>query len=159
MPMVTKLIRGCDIPQRAPANKFTWPFNEVFMWDHMAKKTHHISTCRRPMDINQTRQGADFQWEAPIFKAAWPFDHVTNVRSLDNLENWYFLYHKINSQWTWKCANFRDEAQHTNANFLLGFKWPRNGWWRAIRDVKSTLFPLNNTFSVVSNKFFCQYFK
>ena len=70
------------------------------------KKTHHISTCRRPMDINQTRQGADFQWEAPTFKAAWPFDHVTNVRSLDNLENWYFLYHKINSQWTWKCANF-----------------------------------------------------
>ena len=50
---------------------------------------HLQKTCE-----HKTRQGADLQWEAPTFKAAWPFDHVTNVRLLDNLKNLYFHYHK-----------------------------------------------------------------
>ena len=35
-----------------------------------------------PADGHQTRQSADLQWEASIFKAAWKFDHFTNVRSI-----------------------------------------------------------------------------
>ena len=37
------------------------------------------------------RQGADLQWEVSIPKA---FEHVTNLKSRDNLENLYFHYHK-----------------------------------------------------------------
>ena len=51
------------------------------------------------------RYGADLHWEAPIFKATWPFkaislifEHVTNVRSRDNLKNLYFHYQKSYDQ-------------------------------------------------------------
>ena len=47
---------------------------------------------------HQITQGADLQWQAPIVKATWPFDHVTNVRSRDNLKNLYFHYHKCYGQ-------------------------------------------------------------
>ena len=35
---------------------------------------------------NKTRQGADLPWETPTLKSTWPFDHVINVRSFENLE-------------------------------------------------------------------------
>ena len=39
---------------------------------------------------HQIRQGADLQWEAPILKATWPFDHVGNVRLRDNFKNLHY---------------------------------------------------------------------
>ena len=29
---------------------------------------------------HKSREDADLQWQAPIPKAAWPFDHATNVK-------------------------------------------------------------------------------
>ena len=45
---------------------------------------------------HQTRQGAELQWEVPIFEATWPFDHVTNVGPGDNLKNVHSHDHKTN---------------------------------------------------------------
>ena len=43
---------------------------------------------------HQRRQVADLQWGDPILKATQAFDHVTNVKSSDNMKNVYFHYHK-----------------------------------------------------------------
>ena len=37
---------------------------------------------------HQTGQSADLMWETPILKAAWPFNHVTNVTSSGNWNNY-----------------------------------------------------------------------
>ena len=42
----------------------------------------------------QTRDGADLRWEATTLKAKLPFDHVTNVRSHDNMKKLYHHFHK-----------------------------------------------------------------
>ena len=84
-----KIYQRSDITQRAPNQKFACLLNEVVIWGHVTnilylhlKKTHEY----------QTTQGADLQWEAPILKVTWPFDHVANVRSRNNFENLYFHY-------------------------------------------------------------------
>ena len=48
---------------------------------------------------HQTNQSADSQWEAPILKAAWPFDHVTHVSLRDNFKHLYLLYHNSYGQY------------------------------------------------------------
>ena len=52
------------------------------------------------LHLQKTRehQITDLQWESPILKAIWPFDHVTNERSLDSLKNLYFHGHKTYGQ-------------------------------------------------------------
>ena len=37
----------------------------------------------------------DVEWEAPILKARWTIDHVTNS---ENLKNLYFHYHQSYGQ-------------------------------------------------------------
>ena len=44
---------------------------------------------------HHTRQGADFQWQSPTLKVAWPFDHVNNAWSSDNLIKLYLLATKF----------------------------------------------------------------
>ena len=43
---------------------------------------------------HQIKQGTDLKWEAPIYKATWPFDHLTNLKSRDDLKNLFFHCHK-----------------------------------------------------------------
>ena len=57
------------------------------LYFHM-KKTHR----------HQTRQGADLQRDVLILKATLFFDQVTNVKSLNDLKNMYFHYHKTFGQ-------------------------------------------------------------
>ena len=40
----------------------------------------------------------DVEWEAPIFKARWTTDHVTNRGPRENLKNLYFHYHQSYGQ-------------------------------------------------------------
>ena len=42
----------------------------------------------------QARKKGDLSWEAPTIKITWPFDHVTNARSQDNLKNLYLDFPK-----------------------------------------------------------------
>ena len=44
--------------------------------------------------VHQITEGANLPWEARTMKATWPFDHVTNVGSRDNLRNLYFHFQK-----------------------------------------------------------------
>ena len=62
--------------------------------DKLSKLYLHLQNTRG----HQTKQGADLQWEAPILKFKWLFDHVTNVMSLDNLKILYFHYRKTYNQ-------------------------------------------------------------
>ena len=39
-----------------------------------------------------------YKWEVSIHKAIWSFDHVTNVKSRDNLKNLYFHHYKTYDQ-------------------------------------------------------------
>ena len=82
--------------QRAPTHKFTQPLNRVVMWDHVNLNT--LTLHLQKTHGHQARQGADLQWETHTINATWPFDHVTNVRSRDNLKNLHFHYHKTNGQ-------------------------------------------------------------
>ena len=50
---------------------------------------------------HQTKEGDDWQWDAPILKATWPFDHMT----FENFKNLYFHYHQSYSQYTRQDAN------------------------------------------------------
>ena len=54
---------------------------------------YFISTLQRTHE-HQTEQGTDLPWEASTYKATWPFDHVTNVRSRDNLKNLCLHFYK-----------------------------------------------------------------
>ena len=42
----------------------------------------------------QTREVADLRWAATTLKAKLPFDHVTNVRSRDNMKKLYLHFHE-----------------------------------------------------------------
>ena len=74
-----------DTPQEAPTHKFVLPLSEVVMWEHVTNR-------------HQFKQGASLLWKVPILKAVWPFYHVTNLSSRNNLKNLYFYYHKTYSQ-------------------------------------------------------------
>ena len=54
---------------------------------------------------HKSREDADLQWQAPIPKATWPFDHATNVKWRQSLKNLYFHYHKISYHLPWQGAN------------------------------------------------------
>lgn len=58
MTMVTKLVKGGDIPQGAPNHKFTRLLNEVALRGHVTNKIDYISTCRGSIDT-KIRQGVD----------------------------------------------------------------------------------------------------
>ena len=53
---------------------------------------YYISTQK--IHVHQITEGANLPWEARTMKAVWPFDHVTNVGSRDNLRNLYFHFQK-----------------------------------------------------------------
>ena len=44
-----------NLPWWAPANKVTWPYDNVILQDHMANLNHYISTIRAPMAIKLGR--------------------------------------------------------------------------------------------------------
>ena len=73
------------VTQGTPTHTFICPFNEVIMWGHMTNWVHYISTSRGTMN---TKLGKvlTYSERQPFFKATWPFDHVTNVGSSDNLK-------------------------------------------------------------------------
>ena len=70
-------------------------------WDVHVRSLDKLNTQYLHLQINyehQGKQGADLLWKILIFQTTWPFDHVSNVRSQDNLKNFYFHYRKTYDQ-------------------------------------------------------------
>ena len=90
-----KTYQDIDILQEGPTHKLDDP---SISW--LCGVTWQVKWVMSPLQKthgNPTRRGADLKWETPILKATWPFGHVTNLRSHDNL-NFYFHYHKTYGQ-------------------------------------------------------------
>ena len=94
MLMATRLIRVVTYRKELPPinpqiSSMKWSCDHVRerdKWDTLnlrLQKTHG----------HQTSQGTDLQWEIPILKATWPFDHVTDEKWRDSLRN--FHYHLL----------------------------------------------------------------
>ena len=89
MPMVVRIVSVVKyVKEVSPINShepsLSWSCEITWSLYHHLQKTHG----------HQIRRGADLSWEAPTLKAKWTFDHVTKVRSHDNLKNVYLRFHK-----------------------------------------------------------------
>ena len=86
-------LQSGDIPRRGATHKFEWSLNEVVLWGQVGNWKLYRRICRKTYGY-QTRQVVDLPWEATTLKATRHFDQVTNVKSGDNLNNWFVPFRK-----------------------------------------------------------------
>ena len=128
-----------------PTHKFAWLFNKVVMWGHIT------NTLYLHLQKTNGRQGADLEWEVPIRKATLSFNHVTNVKSRDNLKNLCFHYHKTYGQQTWQGASLWVEDENSNIKNL--FKALTN---KTVIKIKNIIYLVYNRDPVIVLRFFRQ---
>ena len=84
--VVTYHERLLPIKSNYHLNKWSCEVNEIQMKD--------ISPLARTYEPH-TRQGGDLLWQAVTLKVTWPFNHVANVWSPDNLKKLFILALKL----------------------------------------------------------------
>ena len=55
-----------NLPWWTPANKVTWPFDYMVLWDHVTKYKHYISSTAPPMATKLGRMMTYLDWLLPI---------------------------------------------------------------------------------------------
>ena len=75
---------------------------------------HLQNTHRHQGNPWTTKQGADLQWDPPILKVKWPFDHVTLREVTWQFEK--FIFPLLQDLWAVnQGAYLWEEVQHANA--------------------------------------------
>ena len=74
-------------------------------WDGLVRSCGKLNISYLHLKKTQghrNRQGADLPWVAPTLSDTWPFDHVTILRSPDNLKVYISIFKRlIYRNWTW----------------------------------------------------------
>ena len=82
-----------DVPQGAPTNKITLPFDHVDLWDHVTNKKHlyYQSACG-----HRAWQDGKLPRRAPAtHKGTWLFGHL--ALQDHKLKSLYLSYHNVHS--------------------------------------------------------------
>lgn len=93
MRMVTKLYKVVTYPVEVPPINSSDPSMRLSQWGQVGNWKLYRHICRKTYGY-QTRQVVDLPWEATTLKATRHFDQVTNVKSGDNLNNWFVPFRK-----------------------------------------------------------------
>ena len=144
MLIVTTTYQGGDIPRGFLTHILRYWGGYVRSRDKLNTLYLHLQkTCR-----GQTKQGVDLQWQAPMLKATWHFDHVTHLTSRDNFKKLYFHPQKTYCQYAWQDANLWYQVQHVNAHDNTGF---------LLQSVKKIVLKNNTMFIAIANFIYITY--
>ena len=124
VPMVTKPVEGVRYRKELQTKS---SHSSSMRWCYEVRwQVRYIISSLSENQRHKTMKVTNLQWDFPIIKGRWHFDHVTNTRSRGNLKNLYLQLHKTYGHWTWQGADFEEEVQSPNGQVFSDFDRKKN---------------------------------